>query len=253
MDWTSFVLGLLIGWLAELVIDFLYWRKPDSEREMAEQIRLELEQARARVSDLEGELVALKQTNIDLQTQTASEIEDLQGSYRISQDRVATLEAELSQKAAETASEFDRLQGQYRSCQDQVAALEAELAQRASALDEAVAHRSTVIPLDTEPPEPVVPDNLKRIEGIGPKIAELLNMSGIFTFAQLANTAVDALQAILADAGPRFQMANPTTWPQQAQLAADENWEALASLQELLEGGNLPDSLRGDEGEVESQ
>ncbi len=253
MDWTSFVLGLLIGWLAELVIDFLYWRKSDSDGETAEQIQLELDQAQAKIGNLERELATLKQTNLDLKAQTATELDGLQGEYRASQEQVAALEAELSKKASATALELDRLQGEYRSCQDQVASLQAKLAQQASDIDEVVAQRSTTIPLDIEPSKPVVPDNLKRIEGIGPKIAELLNAAEIFTFAQLANTAVATLQSILADAGPRFQMANPTTWPQQAQLAADENWEALASLQELLEGGNLPDSLSGNEGEVGNQ
>jgi hypothetical protein len=80
-------------------------------------------------------------------------------------------------------------------------------------------------------------DNLKRIEGIGPKIAQLLQHNGIQTFAQLADTRVDRLLAILQAGGPNFGLADPTTWPEQAKLAADGAWDQLQALQERLIGG----------------
>lgn len=83
----------------------------------------------------------------------------------------------------------------------------------------------------------VTPDNLKKIEGIGPKIAEILNKAGIYTFTNLSQTPVDRLQGILADAGNRYKLHNPQTWPQQAALAAAGNWEELKTLQDRLDGG----------------
>lgn len=80
-------------------------------------------------------------------------------------------------------------------------------------------------------------NNLRVIEGIGPKIEELLNKDGIFTFAQLATTKQDTLKAILAAAGPRYQMHNPATWNQQATLAAAGKRAELAKLQDELKGG----------------
>jgi predicted flap endonuclease-1-like 5' DNA nuclease len=80
------------------------------------------------------------------------------------------------------------------------------------------------------------PDNLKRIEGIGPKISQLLQDAGIMTFAQLAATDLSRLQQIIADAG-LSALADPTTWSQQAQLAAESNWGALQTLQDELKGG----------------
>ena len=85
--------------------------------------------------------------------------------------------------------------------------------------------------------EPVEPDDLRKIEGIGPKISDILHENGIDTFAQLAETDVDDLRAILSAAGPRFRLANPTTWPQQAQLAAAGDWEGLRALQGELKHG----------------
>jgi predicted flap endonuclease-1-like 5' DNA nuclease len=84
---------------------------------------------------------------------------------------------------------------------------------------------------------PQRPDDLKRIEGIGPKISRLLKDNGILTFAQLANTSIDRLRAILLAGGPNFQLADPTTWPEQAKLAADEAWDELQALQDRLIGG----------------
>ncbi len=81
------------------------------------------------------------------------------------------------------------------------------------------------------------PDNLKKIEGIGPKIAEILNKAGIYTFTNLAQTPVDRLKGILADAGNRYKLHNPQTWPQQAALAAAGDWDALQTLQDRLDGG----------------
>ncbi len=80
-------------------------------------------------------------------------------------------------------------------------------------------------------------DDLKKIEGVGPKIAEIFNAAGINTYAELAATSVDKLSEILAEAGSRYASKNPGTWPEQAKLAAEGNWEVLKELQEKLKGG----------------
>lgn len=80
-------------------------------------------------------------------------------------------------------------------------------------------------------------DDLRKIEGIGPKIAELFNNAGIATFADLAKAEVSVLENILAEAGSRYASHNPTTWPGQAALAADGKWDELKELQDKLDGG----------------
>ncbi len=90
------------------------------------------------------------------------------------------------------------------------------------------------------PPEaaaehPAEPDDLKKLEGIGPKVASLLNENGITTFAQLADTPVEKLDEIL-DAN-KLHMLHPGSWPQQAKLAAAGDWEALEKLHGELQGG----------------
>lgn len=80
-------------------------------------------------------------------------------------------------------------------------------------------------------------DNLTKIEGIGPKIAELLKAAGIVSFADLSNAKVATLKGILDAAGKRYQMHDPSTWAQQAALAAKGEWAKLEKLQGELKGG----------------
>ncbi|MEL6864915.1 MAG: DUF4332 domain-containing protein [Bacteroidota bacterium] len=82
-----------------------------------------------------------------------------------------------------------------------------------------------------------VKDDLKKIEGIGPKIASLLNAAGIVTFADLSKATQKTLKAVLTEAGNRFKMHDPTTWPKQAKLAAQGKWDELKKLQDELNGG----------------
>lgn len=84
---------------------------------------------------------------------------------------------------------------------------------------------------------PLKPDDLEIIEGIGPKIADLLRTSGILTFSTLAQTPVSHLQQMMRDANLRI--ADPTTWPEQARLAAEGEWEELKEYQSRLRGGRV--------------
>ena len=84
---------------------------------------------------------------------------------------------------------------------------------------------------------PAQKDKLTVVEGIGPKIAGLLNADGIVTFADLAKTKVGTLEKILKAAGPRFSFHKPNSWPKQARLARDGKMDALKKLQDELKGG----------------
>lgn len=87
----------------------------------------------------------------------------------------------------------------------------------------------------TETHPPVQPDNLRKIEGIGPKIESILKESGILTFQQLANTQPAEIKDLLTAAGLR--LGDPATWPEQAALAAVGEWDELKRLQATLKGG----------------
>ena len=84
-------------------------------------------------------------------------------------------------------------------------------------------------------------DDFTAIEGIGPKINDLIHADGIHTFRELSETDPARIQKILDKAGANFQMANPGTWPDQANLACNNRWPALKALQDILDGGVYPD------------
>jgi large subunit ribosomal protein L27 len=80
-------------------------------------------------------------------------------------------------------------------------------------------------------------DDLKIIEGVGPKIETLLKDGGINSWAELAAAPVDRLKEILDAAGPRYQIHDPSTWPAQSKFAAEGKWDELKEYQEMLLGG----------------
>jgi len=80
-------------------------------------------------------------------------------------------------------------------------------------------------------------DDLKKIEGIGPKISSILTEKGIDTFEKLSKAKVTTLESILKEAGSRFSMHKATSWPKQAKLAFQDKWEDLKSLQGKLDKG----------------
>ena len=80
-------------------------------------------------------------------------------------------------------------------------------------------------------------DDLKIVEGIGPKIADLFHAAGIKTWKTLSETAVKKSQKILDDAGNRYAVHNPSTWAKQAKLAYEGKWKELKKLQDSLDGG----------------
>ncbi len=80
-------------------------------------------------------------------------------------------------------------------------------------------------------------DDLTKIEGIGPKINELLQNAGINTFADLAEIEVDKVKEILENAEGNFKSHDPETWPAQAKLASEGKWDELKKWQDELDGG----------------
>jgi predicted flap endonuclease-1-like 5' DNA nuclease len=80
------------------------------------------------------------------------------------------------------------------------------------------------------------PDDLTIIEGIGPKIARVLQENGFKTFADLAAADLNQVEGVLQAAG-LSNITNPITWAEHAQLAADGQWDELKTLQDQLKGG----------------
>jgi predicted flap endonuclease-1-like 5' DNA nuclease len=74
-----------------------------------------------------------------------------------------------------------------------------------------------IVEVEDLAPEPVEPDDLTAIKGIGPKLAQVLNEAGITTFAGMAAMNTDAIQAIISESGVRAP-TNIEAWIEQAQI-----------------------------------
>ena len=83
--------------------------------------------------------------------------------------------------------------------------------------------------------ERAMQDDFSYLDGVGPKISSILRSAGIKTFAKLATKEVDDLREILVAENPSLlRLSDPTTWPDQAGMAAEGRWENLKALQEIL-------------------
>lgn len=97
----------------------------------------------------------------------------------------------------------------------------------------------TIVASSPTPQKKSKPDDLKIVEGIGPKIEELLHKAGIITFSDLSKADIVKLKEILVNAGSRFQMHDPSTWPKQSELARDGKFEELKKYQDELNAGRV--------------
>lgn len=105
------------------------------------------------------------------------------------------------------------------------------------AKEEVVAAEAPAKPKKATKPAKSDKDDLKKIEGVGPKIETLLNEAGILTFTDLSKASAAKVKGILEAAGSRYKLHDPTTWAKQAKLAANGDWDTLAKLQDELKGG----------------
>ncbi|WP_420321536.1 30S ribosomal protein S2 [Flagellimonas sp.] len=80
-------------------------------------------------------------------------------------------------------------------------------------------------------------DDLTKIEGAGPKAAEALVAAGIDTYAKVAKADPEKIKEILTEASSRMAHLDPTSWPKQAQMAADGKWDELKEWQDNAKGG----------------
>jgi len=86
-------------------------------------------------------------------------------------------------------------------------------------------------------PKGVKLNDLTVVEGIGPKISQILKDGGVRTWQELADSPVEFIQKLLNEAGNRYKLANPGSWPKQAKMAANGEWEKLQAWQDKHDRG----------------
>ncbi len=82
-------------------------------------------------------------------------------------------------------------------------------------------------------------DDLKIVEGIGPKISDMFISTGIKTWKDLSETTVAECQKVLDGGGNRYKVHDPASWPMQAKMAYEGKWSELAKWQDEHDHGKL--------------
>lgn len=139
-------------------------------------------------------------------------------------------------------ADLDKCRAHSAELQAEVDSLKAKLAAAGNASAQGFASAITDIPFDADLAfsvfgKKIKQDDLKIVEGIGPKIEELYHNAGIKTWKELSNTAVSKSQEILDNAGPNYTIHNPETWAKQSKLAYEGKWQELKEYQDHLNGG----------------
>ena len=80
-------------------------------------------------------------------------------------------------------------------------------------------------------------NDLKIVEGIGPKIEGLFHNFNIKTWKELADSSADTCQQVLNSGGKRYRLHDPASWPMQAKMAYEGHWKQLAEWQETHRAG----------------
>ena len=154
-----------------------------------------------------------------------TEDQDAPGDEEISalKDKIRRLESELSSSRLA----FSSLQIKYNALSAQPKVTE-----------------TTAAPIAPVAAKSTTRDKLTRIEGVGPKTQDVLYAKGVYTFRDLADSTPSKIKKMLDDAGPHFRILDPGTWPKQAKLAANDQWDKLRTYQEYLIGGRDPKVIR---------
>ncbi|MCB0034934.1 MAG: hypothetical protein KDE51_12965 [Anaerolineales bacterium] len=225
LDLASLLIGFFVGVVVMLVI-YTRSRGAAYEAQIAELVDS--------IGSTEASLTAAQGEASEAQKELKAANRELKKAQKAA-DKADQLAADL----AAAKGQVGELESKLSACEAQVVELESQAAapqlgvlSAAEDGDEA-AEDGISIELPREPK----PDDLQIVEGIGPKIAELLIAAGIYDLADLATAAVDKLQAVLEAAGSRYKLAEPSTWPEQAALASKGEMEALQKLQDELKGG----------------
>jgi predicted flap endonuclease-1-like 5' DNA nuclease len=193
----------------------------------------------------------------DLETSVMEKVENLNARVREQETNLERLNSELSQREKVIAN----LNASVQEKDDMISGYEEKIADlekqnrdglaRAEVADERLRELdSSLIEKEQEVAALIarvnaMQDDLSILDGIGPKISAVLGLAGIKSFSQLASTDEDRIRDILEAENPNLlRLTDPSTWFEQARMAADGNWEALSSRQDKLKSARRAEKIR---------
>ena len=161
-------------------------------------------------------------------------------NYNRRLDTLESTEAELARRVAVVSNREEAMQsweGRILSREHDVADREASVNYHANRIaNDAAGYEAVKHLLKQHYRTAEGRDRLQALVGIDDRTVELLNQAGIRTFERLAETSMGELTRLMEAAGPRFALANPLSWAEQAGLFLAEDWVALDNLQAELKG-----------------
>ena len=183
----------------------------------------------------------------DLETSLMKKVEDLNKQALVKKANLDRLNSELSQRK----KVIDNLNAKVQEKDDSIDDLKEKVDdlenQNLDGLTRAEAAETRLRELESDLTEKeqevetlsaqtkAMQDDLSFLAGIGPKVSAVLRLAGITSFARLASTNVDRIREILEAENPNLlRLTDPSTWSEQAKLAAEEDWEALSAMQNDL-------------------
>lgn len=161
-------------------------------------------------------------------------------NYNRRLDTLESTEAELARRVAVVSNREEAMQsweGRILSREHDVADREASVNYHANRIaNDAAGYEAVKNLLKQHYRTAEGRDRLQALVGIDDRTVELLNQAGIRTFERLAETSMGELTRLMEAAGPRYALANPLSWAEQAGLFLSEDWVALDNLQAELKG-----------------
>lgn len=85
-------------------------------------------------------------------------------------------------------------------------------------------------------------DDLQLIEWIWPALEKILQKNGVSSYKDIINLDISGLEDLLTSLGGRYASYNPTTWPDQADLAKRKKWSELEEYQEIMKNSKKKSS-----------
>ena len=213
------VAGLATG----TVITYLFGQRKVSQRddhigELEGTVEVRDNKIKSLNKSLKEHEATLQALNTDL-SQRDTTIQDLEEQVRERDENIDTANTDIAELRRQNLETMDRAVGAEGQL-NELQMLMQEWEQEITAL---------------KAKERAMQDDFSHLDGVGPKISATLRSAGVKTFAKLAAKEVDDIKKILVAKNPSLlRLSDPTTWPEQAGMAADGRWENLKALKEGL-------------------
>ena len=211
------------GLAAVTVITYIFGQRKVSQRddhieELEGTVKTRNNKIKSLNKSLKEHETTLEALNTDL-SQRDTTIQDLEEQVRERDEHVDAANADIAE-----------LRRQNQETMDRAVRVEARLSELQKLTQEREQEITTL-----KAKERAMQDDFSYLDGVGPKISAILRSAGVKTFAKLAAKEVDDLREILVAENPSLlRLSDPSTWPEQAGMAAEGRWENLKALQEDL-------------------